>query len=492
MKIVTPESIPYEYCSHSRNSEATYFDASGDMAYADVDELRFTHNTETQAFEGVLIEPERTNYVTNSSVKNNETFNVNVSVTGDEFGGTAIVSFYGGGTLTLTGPGLPSGGITISGTLGDFSRAFAAFPHENGTYTFSFSGIGRYVQYEIAPYPVTNNESTFDGIYIDGRQPDSDDISTPDYIASLQRPTSWIPTSGSPATRAADVLDGYGIIDSTLTESAAEYDPETEYALGDEVLVGIDVYESATDNNIGNDPETSQEWFRVRTSNEFAFLDLERGGRSSADTLRFAVRLPEMANSATLVDFTAGTVAACVSRTVRDTQDNAVAVYRSAFIDAGMELPTSVFVGDITDSRVTERHVEFSGDIVSVELRHPDQAELGELVFGNAFDAGDTQLGLSTGIIDFSRKDTDEFGNFEITRRRFSKRMEMDVWVDKDNYNAVLRRLYALRARPTVWVGTDLIDFAEGGIAFGYYRDFNIVISYPTYTVLSIEVETLA
>jgi len=56
----------------------------------------------------------------------------------------------------------------------------------------------------------------------------------------------------------------------------------------------------------------------------------------------------------------------------------------------------------------------------------------------------------------------------------------------------VLRRLFALRATPTVFVGTDLIDFAEGGIAFGYYRDFSIVISYPTYNVLSLQVESLA
>ena len=490
MKIVTPVAVPYARCTHTRDSDATYIDNTGFLRDAGPHELRYTYHPDTLDFEGVLIEPKRTNYVPNSSNRNNQTFNVSVSASP----GVAIVSFYGGGTLTLTGPGLPATGLIISGNVGEFERAFAAFPHRSGTYTFSFSGIGRYVQYEIAPYPATSNTTPFDGIYVDGAPPTSTELLTPDYLAAMQRPTSWIRTAGSSAVRAADVLDGYGIIDSTFTETAQPYDPETPYALGAEVLVGIDVYESASADNLGNDPETSVEWFRVRTSNEYAFLDLDRGGRSSAPpgTGRVAVRLPSFCDSATLVDFSATLVAVATSRTIYDITDKAFAVYRSSFFDYGAELPTSLFLGELTDNAITASHVQFSADIVSLELRSPDAAELGELVVGNAFDAGDTQRGLSTGILDFSRKEVDEFGNYQIVRRRFSKRLDMTVWVDRANYNAVLRRLFALRATPTVFVGTDLIEFAEGGIAFGYYRDFSIVISYPTYNVLSLQVESLA
>ena len=489
MKIITPVAVPYARCTHTRDSDATYIDNTGFLRDAAPDELRYTYHPDTLDFEGVLIEPARTNYVPNSSNRNNQTFNVTVSASS----GVAIVSFYGGGTLTLTGPGLPATGLTISGTVGEFERAFAAFPHQNGTYTFSFSGIGRYVQYEIAPYPTTASTAPFDGIFVDGAPPTSTELLTPDYLAAMQRPTSWIRTAGSAATRAADVLDGYGIIDSTFTETAQPYDPEMPYALGAEVLVGIDVYESASAGNLGNDPASSQEWFRVRTSNEFAFLDLERGGRSSVvGTGRVAVRLPNHCDSVTLVDFSATLVAVATSRTVTDSYSNAVAVYRSSFQDFGAELPTSLFLGELADNAITASHVQFSVDIVSLELRSPESAELGELVVGNAFEPGHAQYGLSTGIIDFSRKETDEYGNWQVVRRGFSKRLEMNVWVDKENYNPTLRRLFALRATPTVFVGTDLIDFAEGGIAFGYYRDFSVVISYPTFTVLSIEVESLA
>lgn len=489
MKIITPVAVPYARCTHTRDSDATYFDSTGFLRDAGPHELRYTYHPDTMDFEGVLIEPTRTNYVTNSSNRNNQTFNVSVSASS----GVAIVSFYGGGTLTLTGPGLPATGLTISGTVGEFERAFAAFPHQNGTYTFSFSGIGRYVQYEIAPYPTTASTAPFDGIFVDGAPPTSSELLTPDYLAAMQRPTSWIRTAGSAATRAADVLDGYGIIDSTFTETAQPYDSETTYALGDEALVGIDVYESASADNLGNDPASSQEWFRVRTSNEFAFLDLEWGGRSSVvGTGRVAVRLPSFCDSATLVDFSATLVAVATSRTVTDSYSNAVAVYRSSFQDFGAELPTSLFLGELTDNAITASHVQFSADIVSLELRSPDTAELGELVVGNAFEPGHAQYGLSTRILDFSRKETDEYGNWQVVRRGFSKRLDMNVWVDKANYNATLRRLFALRATPTVFVGTDLIDFAEGGIAFGYYIDFSVVISYPTFTVLSIDVESLA
>jgi hypothetical protein len=489
MKIITPVAVPYARCTHTRDSDATYIDNTGFLRDAAPDELRYTYHPDTLDFEGVLIEPARTNYVPNSSNRNNQTFNVSVSASS----GVAIVSFYGGGTLTLTGPGLPATGLTISGTVGQFERAFAAFPHQNGTYTFSFSGIGRYVQYEIAPYPTTASTAPFDGIFVDGAPPTSTELLTPDYLAAMQRPTSWIRTAGSPAIRAADVLDGYGIIDSTFTETAQPYDPETPYALGAEVLVGIDVYESAIADNMGNDPTKPPEWFRVRTSNEYAFLDLYRGGRSTVDSPgRVAVRLPDHCDSVTLVDFSATLVAVATSRTVTDIYDNDFAVYRSSFQDFGADLPTALYLGELTDNAVTARHVQFSADVISVEMRAPESVELGEVVVGNAFEPGHAQFGFGVGIIDFSKKGTDDWGNYDFRPGKFRKPLDVNVWVEKKNYNATLKKLYAVRATPTVFVATDLIDYAEGAVIFGFFRDFNLVVPYPNDCVLNMQVESLA
>ena len=76
--------------------------------------------------------------------------------------------------------------------------------------------------------------------------------------------------------------------------------------------------------------------------------------------------------------------------------------------------------------------------------------KLGELVLGRTYDLGMAQYGTSVGIIDFSRKETDEFGNFKILKRRFSKRAEYDIKVDSRRISAVQRTLADMRAEPAV------------------------------------------
>ena len=85
MKIITPVAVPYARCTHTRDSDATYIDNTGFLRDAGPHELRYTYHPDTLDFEGVLIEPKRTNYVPNSSTRNNQTFNVSVSASRGAF-----------------------------------------------------------------------------------------------------------------------------------------------------------------------------------------------------------------------------------------------------------------------------------------------------------------------------------------------------------------------------------------------------------------------
>jgi hypothetical protein len=113
---------------------------------------------------------------------------------------------------------------------------------------------------------------------------------------------------------------------------------------------------------------------------------------------------------------------------------------------------------------------------------------IGEVVLGTIYKIGDAQYGSSAGIIDFSRKEADQFGNFEIVPRRFSKRAEFDAVIPPAYGGSVQRTLARLRATPVVWIGS--VDLEET-IVYGYFREFDILLSNPAFSNVTITVEGL-
>ena len=113
---------------------------------------------------------------------------------------------------------------------------------------------------------------------------------------------------------------------------------------------------------------------------------------------------------------------------------------------------------------------------------------LGEIVLGRTFSLGVAQFGTSVGILDFSEKEQDQFGNFNIIERKFSKRADYDVKIPTNTVSGVQRTLSKFRATPAVWVGD---ESREETIIYGYYKSFDIVLSNPALSDTSILVEGL-
>lgn len=138
----------------SRASVGTYFDSSGALQTAAIDEPRFDHDPNTLAPLGLLKEIERTNLFLNSAAPVTQ----DVTTVAD----TYTVSVIGTGTVTLSGTGV---GVASEGS--PLTVACSA-----GTLTCTVAGGPSYVQVELG-------------------------IST----------SSMIITAGSPVTRAQDFCD---------------------------------------------------------------------------------------------------------------------------------------------------------------------------------------------------------------------------------------------------------------------------------------------
>ena len=115
-------------------------------------------------------------------------------------------------------------------------------------------------------------------------------------------------------------------------------------------------------------------------------------------------------------------------------------------------------------------------------------AKCGEMVMGRQQTLGVTNFGTSVSIQDYSVKTTDQFGNVVIVQRAFSKRADYDVTVETSLVSAVQKLLADVRTTATVFIGDD--DKPET-VVYGFYKQFNIVISTPSISDCSIEVEGL-
>lgn len=154
--------------SFTRASSASYFDAAGAMQTALTNAPRFDTNPVTLAALGLLIEESRSNLLLGSAAP--VTQNCTVAAT------PYTLSFYGTGTVTLSGVST-AGPLVGSGAFP--TRSTLTFTPTAGTLTLTVTGTVQYANLESGSFA-----------------------------------TSWIPTTGATATRAADVC-------SALTSSFA-------------------------------------------------------------------------------------------------------------------------------------------------------------------------------------------------------------------------------------------------------------------------------
>jgi hypothetical protein len=132
-----------------------------------------------------------------------------------------------------------------------------------------------------------------------------------------------------------------------------------------------------------------------------------------------------------------------------------------------------------------------SGYICFTVLSTTSVASAGAISYGQSFDIGQAQYGLSAGIIDYSTKEFDEFGDVTIVERDYSKRLSAELRIEKSKVGQVQRLLYSIRSKPVIWVASDDPAYEDLGVLYGFIRDFSTSINYPTHSMCSLEIEGL-
>lgn len=97
-------------------------------------------------------------------------------------------------------------------------------------------------------------------------------------------------------------------------------------------------------------------------------------------------------------------------------------------------------------------------------------------------------MGAGVGIQDYSRREINEFAEPQFVKRGYSKTASFTISIEDFEVDVVQRLLASVRATPTLFIGSKLYNAT---IIYGWYRDFDINITYRNLSEANLEVESL-
>lgn len=541
MKFIRPTPISVEG-SFTRSTTATYFDVAGVMQTAAIDVPRIGYDPVTHAHTGLIIEAAATNLLiysehfsdgwwtkVNSTISPNATTAPDGSVTADAWvEATGSSQKYLRTPLATTGPAtytMSCYAKKIAGTRylvmefdaggGEVRRAF--FDLTGGTVTTNYNGaVGTIASvgggwYRCATtvtmvgaasatyWYISNSGSSVagytgdgtSGIYVWGAQ-----------LETGSTATSYVKTVAAAVTRAADVVTGTGLIYSNIPENDyAAWNAATSYTLADRVIRTTThrVYEKVSAGALVSAtlPELdTTNWIEVSPTNKWGALDQQVWSESSAADKIVMILKPGRFNSIALLQVDAANVTVDLNvsgntvyaASMNLTLGSNVGDWYQYFYEPVYQQDNLV-ITDLVDAALLDLPAYGEGILTVTISRAATTVSCGVLVVGLYANLGSTQYSPTIGIIDYSRKETDTFGNSIIVPRRYSKRMTAEVMVMQNAVDNVARLLAQYRTTPLVWVGSD--DLYTSMIIYGFYKDWEINIANPIQSNLSLQVEGL-
>lgn len=244
-----------------------------------------------------------------------------------------------------------------------------------------------------------------------------------------------------------------------------EWQADFGYAEGGRVILASQhrVYESLGEGNTGNNPLSSpSHWLEIGPTNRWAMFDGALGTVTSQAASIVVTLAPGTVNALALLDIVATSVRVQAT---------------------GYDRTTLVGPGPVTFLDLPTTGVPFT-----ITITGSGQVSVGTLLIGKLVGLGVTEASPTAGITDFSRKEVDDFGEATIVERAWAKRMTARAIIRSDATDAVVGRVAAVRARPSLWIGQDQLDSLT---LYGFFKDFSVEVG-ENVSVLSLSVEGLS
>lgn len=282
------------------------------------------------------------------------------------------------------------------------------------------------------------------------------------------------------------------LVSSNAVEAYSTWSSATTYAKDAYVDYGTYIYISLVNSNLNNQPDISPtHWTFIGPDNTHAMFDAEVGTQTtSTSPLTVNVTPGGSFNTLAIINVEAGEARLKVRETPGGTiiYDVTKSLYTVDIIDWYMYFFADLsLMSDFVFSGIPP----YSTSNYELTLSGLSTVKIGHVACGIVYELGNVEYGATTGIKDFSVKQTDDFGVATFVKRGFSKRFEGNLFVLNSNVSPTVNLLSELRATPAVWIPVpDSTDFSSL-LFYGYYKEFNMEIRYPSYTMCSIQLEGL-
>lgn len=282
------------------------------------------------------------------------------------------------------------------------------------------------------------------------------------------------------------------LVSSSVPETDhAAWSAVTAYLVADRVVRATthSIYERLVDGTTATAPEDdATNWVRVGPTSRWAAFDQAVGTvTSAAESLTFAIQPGVVRGLALLnIDTEGAEVVMTVdgtpvyTRTILpiQTQEDCDTWYDYFF--ETVQRRTAVILTDLPP---------YAEGVITVTLTGVGSTvSIGTCAVGPVYEIGTVLASPRIGIVDYSKKVTDEFGTTSVAERGYAKRMALDVLLPTANLDVATARLARVRARPVVWVASSLFDSLA---VYGWLKDWSVSIPGLVNSTCSLEIEGL-
>ena len=289
-------------------------------------------------------------------------------------------------------------------------------------------------------------------------------------------------------------------VSSTIPETDyTAWNAATSYTLGQRVMRAVTGVHRNFENLIAGVDATLPElattgatprWLDLGATNRWAMFDNKVGTLSSTTLNLTQVLTPGSISGIAALGLTGRTL----QIKMKDVTGGTVVYDRT--IDLDGTIITSFYewfyedFQQLTDVTLTDLPQQFFNPEVTFKIVSSDVVACGTYSLGKVYTLGLSQYGASVGIISYSVKTTDIFGNTTVVKRQNSKRNNLKLMTDKALFNRTYQLLSELDSVPCVYIGAEALGY-EPMIVYGFWKDFSIDVSYPTMNLTNIEIEGL-
>ena len=280
------------------------------------------------------------------------------------------------------------------------------------------------------------------------------------------------------------IIEPYDVTPAMMVSSnVAENDQPawnvgTTYAMGARVVFDHGIWESVQGSNTGHNPgaDTLSEWWvRMGATNRWRAFDNRLGGMTSNNgAISYTIALPRTLNSLSFFGFNAEAVRVRV-----------IAPGPAVIFDETFNLSSRDRVGNMWEYVYTP--FAFKPDLVLTDMKLPSgaqveititggaSAQVGEIFIGNDIEIGTTLTDTSLGIVDYSKKERDEWGGVFLVPRPVSKTVNFRFSIATEGAARVQKIMERVTSKVCIFYAVEGEDPFGTTIA-GVLRDYDLTL----------------